>query len=59
MNNPTFETDDLKPCPACPDGGVWNEDGPTGATCKVCKGHAVVHRNGAPLTKDEADALYG
>lgn len=53
--NDTFETVDLKPCPACPDGSVWNSNGPTGATCKTCKGHAVVHLNGSPLTKDEAE----
>ena len=37
------------PCPACPDGAVWNSEGPTSATCPVCKGHAVVMLNGAPI----------
>lgn len=30
----------FNPCPACPDGGVWNSDGPTGRLCPVCKGMA-------------------
>ena len=42
-----------KACPACPDGQVWNMDGPTGATCPVCKGYAAVKLNGQPLTKSE------
>lgn len=56
--NSAFDTvDDLKPYPACPDGGVWDSNGPTSKTCPVCaKGHAVVHLNGSPLTKEEANA---
>jgi hypothetical protein len=37
------------PCPACPDGQVWNSEGPTGRRCPVCKGRAV-------LGGDEDDA---
>lgn len=40
--------DELMPCPACPDGYVWTANGPTAKCCPVCKGHAVVKRNGAP-----------
>lgn len=47
------EYTDMKPCPDCPDGGVWNANGPTGAKCKTCNGHAIVHLNGAALTKEE------
>lgn len=52
------DTDDEKammaPCPLCPDGSVWDTFGPTGKTCPKCKGYAVVHLNGAALTKEEA-----
>ena len=48
-----MDKDDLKPCPACPDGGVWNNDGPTGKICPICKGHAVVNLNGEPLRKEQ------
>ena len=40
-----------KPCPACPDGNLWNSNGPTGATCPVCKGHAALNLDGSPLQK--------
>ena len=46
-----------KACPECPDGGVWNMNGPTGATCPTCKGYAMVKLNGAALTKAEWDSL--
>lgn len=46
------DDDELIPCPACPDGYVWNSNGPTGATCPRCKGHAVVYRNGTQLSKE-------
>ena len=38
--------EELKPCPACPDGYVWTSNGPTGAACKTCGGYAVVKLNG-------------
>ena len=45
------ELDDTEaiPCPACPDGGEWLPDGPTGRACRVCGGHALVNRDGSPL----------
>lgn len=49
----------LKPCPSCPDGYVWTSNGQTGKTCPTCKGYAVVHLNGDPLTKQEQEARYG
>lgn len=49
--------DELKPCPECPDGNVWNSNGPTGATCKVCKGHAVVNLDGSPLRPEQVKGL--
>lgn len=36
------EFEELMPCPACPDGYVWNSNGPTRKTCPVCKGLAAV-----------------
>lgn len=29
-------------CPACPDGNVWDSNGPTGKACPVCKGNAFL-----------------
>jgi hypothetical protein len=46
----------FKPCPACPDGNVWTANGPTGATCPVCRGYAVLHLNGSPIRGDEIEA---
>lgn len=43
----------FRPCPACPDGYRWTANGPTGATCPVCRGFAAVHLDGRPLTKAE------
>ena len=42
----------LRPCPACPDGSVWNSDGPTSRTCPVCLGTAEINLDGSPT--DEA-----
>ena len=36
------EFEELMPCPACPDGYVWDSNGPTCKPCPVCKGHAAV-----------------
>lgn len=47
------DNQELMPCPACPDGQVWYMGGPTGTTCPVCHGHAVVQRNGAPVAEIE------
>ena len=44
-----YIAEDLRPCPACPDGNVWDSNGPTGKTCSVCNGHAVVTLSGAPI----------
>jgi len=46
-------SDELKPCPSCPDGNEWDSDGPTGRVCKTCKGFAFVKPNGAPLTEEQ------
>jgi hypothetical protein len=43
---------DVRPCPSCPDGNVWGSNGPTGATCKTCNGHAVVFMDGSAPPKD-------
>lgn len=31
-----------KLCPDCPDGQVWNAQGPTGEICETCGGSAFV-----------------
>jgi hypothetical protein len=46
--------DEYRPCPACPDGGVWTSEGPTGKLCPVCKGHAVVNLDGSPIKPAES-----
>ena len=38
-----------RPCPDCPDGSVWNSQGPTAKVCPVCNGHAVVKLDGSPV----------
>lgn len=48
------EPEELKPCPSCPDGYVWSYNGPTGTTCKTCKGYAVVTLNGEPCAEARA-----
>lgn len=49
----------FRPCPMCPDGYIWDYQGPTAAMCPVCKGHAVVHLDGTPLTQTElSDRLH-
>ena len=53
----TPESDELQQCPSCPDGYVWNIQGPTGKTCPVCKGYAMVNRNGSALRKEQINAL--
>jgi len=30
------------PCPGCPDGNVWDSNGPTSECCPVCGGTAVI-----------------
>ena len=53
------DTQQFRPCPACPDGSVWTREGPSGATCKVCKGFAVVNLDGSPLTKEQQKEYHG
>lgn len=43
---------ELQPCPACPDGYVWNNDGPTGKCCPVCGGHACLNLDGSQIQVD-------
>ena len=55
MRLPNVTDDDiggLMPCPACPDGYVWNANGPTGKCCPKCNGHAVVHLDGRPIATE-------
>ena len=51
------DLEELAPCPSCPDGNVWNSDGPTTAVCKTCMGYAVVKCDGSLC--DEAVEKYG
>ena len=44
-----------RPCPDCPDGQVWNNDGPTGRACKTCKGFATLNLDGSALEEPEMD----
>jgi hypothetical protein len=48
----TDKAEELRPCPACPDGNEWDMNGPTGRACKVCHGHAAVKMNGAPIEEE-------
>ena len=48
-----------KPCHACPDGQVWNGDGPTGKTCEVCNGHAALNLDGTPIAPSHTRATRG
>lgn len=32
----------IRACHACPDGQMWSREGPTGRTCPVCKGRAIM-----------------
>ena len=32
-------------CPDCPDGQVWNKNGPTNEICPTCKGTAFIWVN--------------
>ena len=43
------------PCPACPDGSVWDANGPTSKICPVCKGHAAVNHDGTPIVESEEE----
>ena len=36
-----------KACPDCPDGKVWNSDGPTCKVCPTCGGHAALNLDGS------------
>ena len=52
MNSNVLEEEDScqeRPCPSCPDGQVWNSNGPTGKTCNTCNGHASVKFDGSPV----------
>lgn len=51
-----MDDEQLKPCPHCPDGYVWNTNRPTGATCKTCLGYAVVTLSGSPCAEALATA---
>ena len=44
-----LDDDEAIPCPSCPDGNEWDSNGPTGRACRVCKGHALVNRDGSPF----------
>ena len=44
---------EFKPCPSCPDGNEWSANGPTSRACQTCGGFAILHLNGAKLTKQE------
>lgn len=55
MRLPNITDDDiggLMPCPACPDGYVWDANGPTAKCCQKCNGHAVVHLDGRPVATE-------
>ena len=38
-----------KPCYNCPDGYVWNSNGPTSKCCPICAGHAMLNLDGSKL----------
>jgi len=38
-----------RPCPACPDGSVWDSNGPTAKICPICNGYATVNLDGSPI----------
>ena len=40
-----------RPCPRCPDGYVWNSNGPTPKCCPVCNGHAALRADGSALPR--------
>ncbi len=46
------DIDGLMPCPSCPDGNVWDANGPTGKCCPKCNGHAVVHLDSRPIATE-------
>lgn len=51
------EFEELIPCSACPDGYVWNSNGPTSRPCPSCGGFAVVHLNGSKLAREEYERM--
>jgi hypothetical protein len=42
-----------KACSGCPDGSVWNSNGPTSKTCPICRGQAIVNLDGSALTQQQ------
>ena len=46
------DIDGLMQCPSCPDGYVWDHDGPTAMFCTRCNGHAVLHLDGRPIATE-------
>lgn len=43
------EEDLVRPCPNCPDGNVWDSNGPTCKVCPVCNGFAALKADGSAL----------
>ncbi len=44
-----------RPCPLCPDGSVWNSNGPTGRKCPACNGKAYIGDDDEPSDEEQAD----
>ena len=44
-----------RPCPSCPDGYVWDRNGPTRKTCPVCKGHGYLPNEDVPEEPADQD----
>ncbi len=42
-----------RPCPLCPDGSVWNSNGPTGRKCPACNGKAYIGDDDEPSESEE------
>ena len=48
-----------RPCPDCPDGQMWNSNGPMGKTCTTCNGFAAVNLDGSWIAEAHLAAARG
>lgn len=46
-------------CPSCPDGYVWDANGPTAKTCPTCGGKAIVNLDGSKVVECPHGRIVG
>ena len=45
-------------CPSCPDGQLWDSNGPTSDACLTCGGEAWIWEAEPEMSDDELEEVY-